>query len=160
MTTPTPPAWMLCDHRDIGLPGCPTCDGRLDPEARRLLLELAQFTSAAVMGAHAAEAECARLRETLNHLTAVAPKEPVGIGPWTRTGGPMPEPWPGMGIEWVTGAGRKQATASPWFNHDGSLRWFMRDGWDPSTDLRHGAIEPAIVTACYDGRVCVWRAAP
>lgn len=98
MTTPTPPTWMTCDHRGIGLPGCPTCDGRLDPETRRMLLELAQFTAAKVMDAHAAEAECARLRETLDHLTA-ALDSPIGIGPWTRTGGPMPEPWAGMGVK-------------------------------------------------------------
>lgn len=147
MTTPTPPAWMLCDHRDIGLPGCPTCDGRLDPEARRLLLELAQFTSAAVMGAHAAEAECARLRETLNHLTAVAPKEPVGIGPWTRIGGPMPEPWPGCSVELHGGDRMLVVRVEP--GH-GAIEWLM----DAHTRID---IPSTAVAALWDGRVCVWR---
>lgn len=29
--------WWECTHADIGLPGCPTCDGRLDPVARDAL---------------------------------------------------------------------------------------------------------------------------
>lgn len=32
-----PVRWWECDHKGIGLPGCPTCDARLDPEARTAL---------------------------------------------------------------------------------------------------------------------------
>ena len=66
MTTPTPPAWLLCDHRDAGLPGCPTCDGTLSPEARRLLLEAAQYAGgllAAHVSAGAAFKEALRIIE-------------------------------------------------------------------------------------------------
>lgn len=150
MTTPTPPTWMTCDHRGIGLPGCPTCDGRLDPETRRMLLELAQFTTAKVIDAHAAEAECARLRETLGHLTA-AMNEPHGIGPWTRVGGPMPDPWPGMGVK---------------------VRLTHRDGWamylcEPvcvdgvvyATTVGEPGVSRRLdeVAEVWDGRRCIWK---
>ena len=37
--------WWRCPHTDIGLPGCPTCDGRLDDVARAALREaLAEIT--------------------------------------------------------------------------------------------------------------------
>ena len=39
MSTDTPRPWWTCDHRDIGLPGCPVCDGRLDDVARAALVE-------------------------------------------------------------------------------------------------------------------------
>lgn len=31
----TRPTWLDCDHTGIGLPGCPTCDGREDPHEFR-----------------------------------------------------------------------------------------------------------------------------
>jgi hypothetical protein len=29
--------WWMCDHKGIGLPGCPTCDDRLDETAKTAL---------------------------------------------------------------------------------------------------------------------------
>ena len=74
MTTPTPPTWMTCDHRGIGLPGCPTCDGRLDPEPRRLLLEAAQYAGgllAAHVSAGAALKEALRIIEQHRDAEAI-----------------------------------------------------------------------------------------
>lgn len=45
--------WWECTHADIGLPGCPTCDGRLDPLAREALAaardEIQRLTSHAAI---------------------------------------------------------------------------------------------------------------
>lgn len=148
MTTPTPPTWMTCDHRGIGLPGCPTCDGRLDPETRRMLLELAQFTAVKIRDAHAAEAECARLRETLDQLIA-ALRGPHGIGPWTRTGGPMPEPWPGMGVT-VRLDMRLFCVTIHTLSSGITGEWW---GETPEGAI----IRPRDVIMVWDGRRCIWR---
>lgn len=81
-----------------------------------------------------------------DHLPAVAPKEPVGIGPWTRVGGPMPEPWPGCGVEHF---GVKLLVTRVAPGH-GAVEWEM------DSDRRLDITSPS-VTSLWDGRVCVWR---
>lgn len=150
MTTPTPPTWMTCDHRGIGLPGCPTCDGRLDPEARRLLLEAAQYAGG-LLAAHVSAG--AALKEALciieQHRDADA-HGAYGIGPWTKIGGTMPVPWPGCSVELHGGDRMLVVRVEP--GH-GAIEWLM----DAHTRID---IPSTAVAALWDVRVCVWRAAP
>ena len=97
MTT-TPPTWMTCDHRGIGLPGCPTCDGRLDPETRRMLTEARDYAVHRGTELLLAHKQCLDYRAERDQLRA-SMDSPIGIGPWTRVGGEPPEPWPGMGVK-------------------------------------------------------------
>lgn len=155
MTTPTPPAWMTCDHRGIGLPGCPTCDGRLDPETikeRFALNNYVGFLLATLAHTERTVKEAQRIIEE----RAAEPKEPHGIGPWTRVGGPMPEPWPGMGV-------KVRLT-----NRDGWAMYLCEpacvDGVVYATTVGEAEMpEPGVsrmlneVVEVWRGHICIWR---
>lgn len=154
MTTPTPPAWMTCDHRGIGLPGCPTCDGRLDPEARRLLLEAAQYAGG-LLAAHVSAG--AALKEALciieQHRDADA-HGAYGIGPWTRVGGNLPEPWPGMGVKVSDRNGWAMYLCEPVCVDGVVYATIVGEAEMPKPAATWRLDEVAEV---WDGRVCVWR---
>lgn len=141
MTTPTPPDWLTCNHRDARKPGCPNCDMRLDPETVRERFAVAEYVGALT----------AKLADTARALgeaqrTIEMFKEPVGVGPWTRVGGPMPEPWVGCGVEQY---GVKLLVTRVAPGH-GAVEWEMD---------AHGRIDipSTTVTSLWDNRVCVWK---
>lgn len=146
MTTPTPPAWLLCDHRGIGLPGCPTCDGRLDPEARRLLAEVGAYAANLLFAAMAAKATLEDQGRIIEQHRDAEAHGAYGVGPWTKIGSTMPEPWPGCSIE-QGGVRMLVHRVAP--GH-GAVEWEMD---------AHARIDipSTAVAALWDGRVCVWR---
>jgi hypothetical protein len=139
---------MTCDHRGIGLPGCPTCDGRLDPETikdRFALNNYVGFLLATLAHTERTVKEAQRIIEE----RAAEPKEPHGIGPWTRVGGPMPEPWPTMAVSLDTGRGPCMTSLDPIVPRGDGTWW--------ATGVRGVTVESSEVCGVWDGRSCIWR---
>lgn len=72
-------------------------------------------------------------------------------------GGPMPEPWPGMGVEWVREDGsRAMFVADP--VQDGDT-WYFLAAAEPEI-LPADSIVAADIVAIYDRRLRIWKRNP
>lgn len=81
------------------------------------------------------------------------------VAPAPTIGGPMPEPWPGMGVERIANDGDSviRYTADP-IKMDGV--WFMTPTGNPNLpDPDDGTTRYDELTAIYEGRRCIWRRA-